>query len=167
MVQNRERASFAALGNTAGPTSKRQYRTLLLAVLFFSGEDPCSLSLQMEKTATPGSYGELVQSSPQQFWTVKKKGRNELAVQSQQVPIGKGRDKLVCGLTCAPTVRQNRPPTAASWSPGPVLQQGGRRSSGWDYSLPAMMEQSVCEPDLEVDSEVQPNTVAMQETSGH
>ena len=167
MVQNRERASFAALGNTAGPTTKRQYRTLLLAVLFFSGEDPCSLSLQMEETATPGSYGELVLSSPQQFWTVKKKGRNELAVQSQQVAVEKGRDKMVCGLTSAPTVRQNRPPTAASWIPGPVLQQGGRRSSGWDYSLPAMMEQSVCEPDLEVDSEVQPNTVVMQETSGH
>ena len=167
MVQNRERASFAALGNTAGPTSKPQYRTLPLAVLFFSGEDLCSLSLQMEKTATPGSYGELVLSSPQQFWTVKKKERNELAVQSQQVAVGKGRDKLVCGLTCALTVRQNRPPTAASWIPGAVLQQGGRRSSGWNYSLPVMMEQSVCEPDLEVDSEVQPNTVAMQETSGN
>ena len=136
-------------------------------MLFFSGEVPYSLSLQMEETATPGRDGELVLSSPQQFCTVKKKVRNELAVQSQQVPVGKGRDKLVCGLTCALTVRQNRPPTAASWIPGAVLQQGGRRSSGWDYSLPVMMEQSVCEPDLEVDSEVQPSTVAMQETCGH
>ena len=121
----------------------------------------------MEETATPGRDGELVLSSPQQFCTVKKKVRNELAVQSQQVPVGKGRDKLVCGLTCALTVRQNRPPTAASWIPGAVLQQGGGSGSVRDYSLPVTMEQSVCEPDLKVDSEVQPSAVAMQEASGH
>ncbi len=127
----------------------------------------------MEETATPGSYDLLAMSPLQQSWKVKRKGQNELALtpqlalQSQLVAIGEGRHTLVCGLTSAPTVRQNRPPAAASWSPGAALQQGGGRGGAWGYSLPVTMEQSVCEPNLEVDSEVQPSAVAMQETCGH
>lgn len=128
-------------------------------MVFLSDEIPCSLSLEMEETATSGRHGQLVLSSLRKFWTVKRKGKNELALslQCQQVLMAntKGRHKLVCGLTCAPTVRQNRPPMAVLRSTGAVLQQGGGRGGvcGTTVQVHEKKGRSVdaaCEPDVEV-----------------
>ena len=52
------------------------------------------------------------------------------------------------------------------WSEGGE-EQGGGRGRVWQHSLPFKVGESVCfEPHLEVDSEVEPKTVAIQE-SGH
>ena len=46
-----------------------------------------------------------------------------------------------------------------------VLNEGGRRGRAWQHGLPVKVGKSVCfEPHLEVDSEVEPKTVAIQET---
>ena len=50
------------------------------------------------------------------------------------------------------------------WSEGGE-EQGGGRGRAWQHSLTVKVEASVCfEPHLEVDSGVEPNTVAIQET---
>ena len=47
----------------------------------------------------------------------------------------------------------------------PVWSVGGERDRAWQCRLPIKVEDSVCfEPHLEVDSEVEPKTVAIQET---
>ena len=47
----------------------------------------------------------------------------------------------------------------------PVWSGGGGRGRSWQHSLPFKVEESVYfEPHLEVDSEVEPKTVAIQET---
>ena len=49
----------------------------------------------------------------------------------------------------------------------PVWSGGGGRGRAWQCRLPIKVEESVCfEPHLEVDSEVKPKTVAIQE-KGH
>ena len=74
-------------------------------------------------------------------------------------------EELVCGTAGALTGRQNRPTQAVSvWSEGEE-EQGGGRGRAWQHSLPSKVEESVSfEPHLEVDSEVEPKTVAIQET---
>ena len=47
----------------------------------------------------------------------------------------------------------------------PVWSVGGERDRAWQCRLPIKVEQNVYfEPHLEVDSEVEPKTVAIQET---
>ena len=47
----------------------------------------------------------------------------------------------------------------------PVWSEGGERDRVWQHRLPVKVEESVCfEPYLEVDTDVEPNTVAIQET---
>ena len=47
----------------------------------------------------------------------------------------------------------------------PGWSGGGERDRAWQHRLPVKVEESVCfEPHLEVDTEVEPKTVAIQET---
>ena len=77
-----------------------------------------------------------------------------------------GGGEFVCGTASVLTGRQNTPAQAVSvWSEGG--EEGGGRGRAWQHSLLFKVEDSVCfEPHLEVDSEVEPKTVAIQET-GH
>ena len=95
-----------------------------------------------------GQYGELVLPSlPPPGWR-RREG-----------------EELVCGTASALTGGQNRPTQAVSvWSDGGE-EQGGGRGRAWQHSLPFKVEETAYfEPHLEVDSEVQPKTVAIQET---
>ena len=71
--------------------------------------------------------------------------------------------EFVCGTEL--TGRQNSPAgTELTWSEGGE-EQGGGRGRGWQHNLPFKVEESACsEPPLEVDTEVEPQTVAVQET---
>ena len=73
-------------------------------------------------------------------------------------------EELVCGT--APIGRQNSPAVAEStWSEGGE-EQGGGRDKGWQHDLPFKVEDNICsEPPLEVDSEMEPQTVAVQESA--
>ena len=74
-------------------------------------------------------------------------------------------EELVCGTAGVLTGRHNSPTQAVSvWSEGGE-EQGGGRGRVWQHNLPFKVEDSVSfEPHLEVDSEVEPKTVAIQET---
>ena len=63
------------------------------------------------------------------------------------------------------TDTQNSSAVAVSvWSEGGE-EQGGGRDRAWQNDLPVKVEESLSfEPQLEVDSEVEPKTVAIQET---
>ena len=62
--------------------------------------------------------------------------------------------------TSALTDGQNSPAAAVS-----VWSEGGGMTRAWQHELPVKVEESVCsEPHLEVDSVVEPTTVAIQET---
>ena len=94
-----------------------------------------------------GQYGELVLPSlPPPGWR-RREG-----------------EELVCGTASALTGRQNRPTQAVSvWSEGGE-EQGGGRGRAWQNDLPFKVEETAYfEPHLEVDSEVEPKTVAVQE----
>ena len=68
---------------------------------------------------------------------------------------------------CTITGRQNRPAQAVSMWGEEGEEQGGGRGRAWQHNLPFKVEESVSfEPHLEVDTEVEPKTVAVQET-GH
>ena len=95
-----------------------------------------------------GQYGELVLPSlPPPGWR-RREG-----------------EELVGGTASALTGRQNRPTQAVSvWSEGGE-EQGGGRGRAWQHSLPFKVEGSLCfEPHFEIDSEVKPKTVVIQET---
>ena len=74
-------------------------------------------------------------------------------------------EELVCGTEL--TGRQNSPAgDMSTWNEGGE-EQGEGRGRVWQHDLPFKVEESTCsEPPLEVDSEVEPQTVAVQET-GH
>ena len=93
-----------------------------------------------------GECGELVVSSPPPLVRRTEEG-----------------EELVCGTEL--TGRQNSPASAElTWSEGGE-EQGGRRGRGWQHNLPFKVEESACsEPPLEVDTEVEPQTVAVRET---
>ena len=93
-----------------------------------------------------GECGELVVSSPPPLVRRTEEG-----------------EELVCGTEL--TGRQNSATGAEStWSEGGE-EQGGGRGRAWQHDLPFKVEDSVCtEPPLEVDTEVDPQTVAVQET---
>ena len=96
-----------------------------------------------------GQYGELVLPSlPPPGWRRRREG-----------------EELVCGTAGALTGRQNRPTQAVSvWSEGGE-EQGGGRGRAWQHGLPFKVEENIYfEPHLEVDSEVEPKTVAVDET---
>ena len=95
-----------------------------------------------------GQYGELVLPSlPPPGWR-RREG-----------------EELVCGTAGALTGRQNRPTQAVSVWSDRGEEQGGGRGRAWQHSLCFKVEESVCfEPHLEVDTEVDPKTVAIQET---
>ena len=71
-------------------------------------------------------------------------------------------EELVCGTL--PAARQNSPAGAEStWSEGGE-EQGGGRGRAWQHDLPFKVEDNICsEPHLEVDAEMLPKTVAVQE----
>ena len=98
---------------------------------------------------------------------VKRGQYRELVLPSLPPPGWRRREReeLVCGTASALTGGQNTPTQAVSvWSEGGE-EQGGGRGRAWQHSLPFKVEESVCfEPHLEVDSEVEPKTVAIQET---
>ena len=93
-----------------------------------------------------GECGELVVSSPPPLVRRTEEG-----------------EELVCSTEL--TGRQNSPASAEStWSEGGE-EQGGGRGRAWQYDLPFKVEESACsEPLLEVDSEVEPQTAAVQES---
>ena len=72
-------------------------------------------------------------------------------------------EELVCGTE--PTGTQNSPAGAElACSEGGEEQVGGR-GRAWQHDLPFKVEESACsEPPLEVDTEVEPQTVAVQES---
>ena len=97
-----------------------------------------------------------------------KRGQYRELVLPSLPPPGWGRregEELVCSTASALTGRQNTPTQAVSvWSEGGE-EQGGGRGRAWQHSLPFKVEESAySEPHLEVDTEVQPKTVAIQET---
>ena len=96
--------------------------------------------------AEGGECGELVVSSPLPLVRRTEEG-----------------EELVCGTEL--TGRQNSPASAEStWSEGGE-EQGGERGRAWQHDLPFKVEESACsDPHLEVDTEVEPQTVAVQET---
>ena len=92
-------------------------------------------------------------------------GRPEMqVVPTLSQPIGTNGGNLVYGRTGVPTDRQNRQPQAALsvGSMGAVVQQGGGSFKAW-HDPPIMLEQSVSEPHLEVDSEQETKTVGIPE----
>ena len=72
-------------------------------------------------------------------------------------------EELVCGTEL--TGRQKSSAGAEStWSEGGE-EHGGGRGRAWQHDLPFKVEDNICsEPPLEVDSEVMPQTVAVQES---
>ena len=91
-------------------------------------------------------------------------GRPEMqVVPTLTQPIGTNGGNLVYGRTSVLTDRQNRQPQAASvGSMGAVVQQGGGSVKAW-HDPPIMLDQSVSEPHLEVDSEQETKTVGIPE----
>ena len=89
----------------------------------------------------------------------------ELVLPSLPLPGWRRREgeELVCGTE--PTGRKNSPAVADStWSEGGE-EQGGGRDKAWQHDLPFKVEDNICaEPPLEVDSEIEPQTVAVQES---
>ena len=93
-----------------------------------------------------GEYGELVVSSPPPpGWRRREE------------------EELVCGTE--PTGTQNSPAVAELTCSEGGEEQGGGRGRAWQHDMPFKVEESMCsEPHLEVDTEVEPQTVAVQES---
>ena len=89
----------------------------------------------------------------------------ELVVSSPPPPGWRRREgeELVCGTV--PTGTHNSPAgTVSTWSEG-GQEHGGGRGKAWQHDLPFKVEDNICsEPPLEVDTEVEPPTVAVQES---
>ena len=93
-----------------------------------------------------GECGEQVVSSPPPLVRRTKEG-----------------EELVCGTEL--TGRQKSSAGVGStWSEGGE-EQGGGRGRAWQHDLPFKVEDSVCaKPYLEVDAELEPKTVPIQES---
>ena len=89
----------------------------------------------------------------------------ELVVSSPPPPVRRTEEgeELVSGTEL--TGRQNSPPqTVLMWSEGGE-EQGEERGRAWQHDLPFKVEDNICsDPPLEVDTEVEPQTVAVQES---
>ena len=89
----------------------------------------------------------------------------ELVISSLPPPGWRRREgeELVCGTV--PTGTQNSSAGAELACSEGEEEQGGGRGRVWQHDLPFKVEGNICaEPHLEVDTEVEPQTVAVQET---
>ena len=130
--------------------------------------DLCPYCFRMEEsTPHSSSWSRSVLVLSPAALLVKRSQYEELVLPSLLPPGWRRREgeELVCGTTSLLTGRQNTLTQAVSvWSEEGEEQGGGRSREG-QHSLPFKVELSVCSgPHLEVDSEVEPKTVAIQET---
>ena len=118
----------------------------------------------MDETTPPERSKSVLFFSPVVL-LVKGVGHGELVVSSSSPPVQWMEEgaELVCGTEL--TGRESSPtPTVPKWSEGGE-GQGGGKGKAWQHNLPFKVEDNICsEPHFEGDLEVEPQTVAMQET---